>query len=140
MNPLLGKLVFILALTVLFIVYFGYPSFERYRAQHTLISESKVQFKTKEPPAITIETVIRKDSGTEYSWKGNSEVNFKYDEVIETFCYKSGDMNATIKCIDDKTFRVAEVVEQAMCGDEDLNDPEFWSEDLSYFFLENFLH
>ena len=54
MSLILGKLIFIGILAIFFSVYFGYPSLVRYRAQETLISETKVKFKTNEPPAITI--------------------------------------------------------------------------------------
>ena len=112
----------------LFFLYFGYPSFHRYLAQNTLSTERKMKFKSNEPPAITIQTWI---TGSDIPWKGKHE-EISYTDIFKNFCNKSEVMNDTLSCINDKTFHVTEVVEQAQCRGDDLHDPGFWDEDLSY--------
>ena len=57
-----------------------------------------------------------------------------FDKIVESFCNKSENMNDTLKCIDDKTFKLSEMVKNTQDDSVNLNDPDFWSQDISCFF------
>ena len=91
-----------------------------------------------DPPAITISTRI---SGSDIRWKGeHKDIDTSYStDIIKTVCNNVGDMNATLSCINDKTFNLTEVVEKAQCRNENLKDLGFWDEDLSYAYFGKLL-
>ena len=72
MKFLTGRLIFIIILAITFLVFFGYPSLLDYESNKTLISEAKVRFKVKEPPAITIGVMTKKDDVMKHGWKDDS--------------------------------------------------------------------
>ena len=96
------KLIFISILVIIFSVYFGYPSFDKYSAMKTMIVETKVNFKASNPPAISISAVQPSNNGYSHGWK----VDFEYTrKTLETVCNKSKNINETLSCIEDKTFK-----------------------------------
>ena len=54
MFTLLARLLFISTLFTIFILFFGYPSYIKYRNKETLISEKMVPYNWDTPPAITV--------------------------------------------------------------------------------------
>ena len=124
MYILVGKVIFISILATFFLKYFGYPSLVKYYAQQTIMIEENVKFKTNDPPAITIATM---QLNIEHGWKDDSDL-YDIDMIVETFCNKSENIN---DCINDKTFKLSEVVEKAQNG---YDSSDFWSEDISNFY------
>ena len=133
MKFLTGRLIFIIILAIIFLVFFGYPSLLDYESYKTLISEAKVRFKVKEPPAITIAVMTKKDDVMKHGWKDDSFEGESYENVIGIFCNTSESLNKTLRCINDKTYDLADIVENAQSGDHKPNGHLFWNEDISHF-------
>ena len=125
MFSVVGKLVFITTLGTIFLIYFGHPSYLKYKKNQTLISETKVDFNRNKPPAITV-----------LAWRKQKEVGWKEKSNLTENCDVSQDFKDIIECIDNKTFNLSEILEQATSGDEsktDITNASFWTEDLSNF-------
>ena len=94
-------------------------------------SETKVKYDWDKPPAITIATWKTK---LETGWKKA----FRRGENLKTNCETTQDFDTMVACIDDKTFQLSEVLEEAISGDEterNITNATLWSEDLSNFDL-----
>ena len=56
-------------------------------------------------------------------------MDFEYTKKnLETVCNKSKNINETLSCIKDKTFKFPNAIEQVKSGDMDLKDPTLWIE------------
>ena len=128
------KVVFITLLVVIFSVYFGYPSFDKYSAKKTMIVETTVKFKASSPPAISISAVQPSNKSYSRGWKVD---NLNGCNIIARVCNKSENITHTLSCIDDNTFKFPEVIEQVKNGDKDLKDPALWNRDIYHFFYGN---
>ena len=132
MNFLSGKLIFIIILAIIFLTFFGHPSLKNYQANETLISEKKVQFKPGDSPAITI--AVREEKGGHHGWKAGHQSDNVFIDMIGHFCSKFTSFNETVQCINDKTYNLSEVVENAETGMTTLNGPSSWNTDIFFFF------
>ena len=124
-----GKTLFIAALFIIFVIFFGQPSYLKFKEEKTLISEAKVLYNWKNPPAITILTwKMHQNKG----WKNVSSPH----NLLGTNCPGLGELNQTVACIDRQTFNLSEVLEEAHSADEsgkNISSSKFWSEDFSNF-------
>ena len=129
------KLVFISILAIIFVMFFGLPSLRIYRTNNTLISEKKVKFMERDVPAITI-AAAEKNSGENapHGWREDLKENGLRD-MTGQFCNKSLDFNETIKCMDEKTFSLSEVVEDVTSLETSLMGEEFWRSDFFNFYF-----
>ena len=93
-----SKLIFITILLVIFIVFFGHPSYMKYRANKTIIIESKIKYKSENPPAITI-AALQPSSYWSVGWKGNSSSVNLSGEIVQSVCDNSQHYNKTFNCI-----------------------------------------
>ena len=123
-------------LVVIYFGYFGYPSFDKYSAKKTMIIESKVKFKACYPPAISISAVRPSNNSFSHGWKVDFENKGKNIEVV---CNTSKNINETLLCIENKTFKFSESIEQAMIGETDLKDPALWNRDIFHLYYGNTL-
>ena len=100
-----------------------------------MIVEEKIKFKSNDPPAITISAarISKTSSDWAYGWKVDADGMNLPGEIIETVCNKSGDINDTLACIENKTFKFSEVFENVSNGVIELNKPELWNTDIFYF-------
>ena len=94
-----------------------------------MISEAKVFYDWRNPPAITILT-----------WKNHVHKGWKNDSapqnLLGTNCPGHEELNQTVNCIDRQTFNFSEVLEEAHSGDEsrrNISTSQFWREDFSNF-------
>ena len=135
MYLLVGKPIFIFTLGIIFLIYFGYPSYINYLAQETLISESYVKFKTENPPAITIAVTKRTNYGLRHGWKDDSNNLFLYNGTMKTFCNSSYDFRESLQCIKDKTYKSSDVINEFESKQENLNVPSLWTENISNLYF-----
>ena len=124
------KLVFISTLATVFFTFFGLPSYEKYQKNQTFISEKKVKFDLTKPPALTFFT---SRSSFFKGWKENLDEKWNN---LENVCNTSEDFMHVVKCINEKTFKLTDIVENATSGDKtkkDIKDSKFWTEGLNVF-------
>ena len=122
-----ARLVFMTTLFTIFILFFGYPSYIKYRNKETLISEKMVPYNWETPPAIT---VVAWRTNIEKGWRVDS-----YNQSLRKSCSNEFEnFSKLIECIDRKTFNLSEIVEQVTYG-EDSSINLSWSEDLDNFDL-----
>ena len=94
------KLIFVATLAVIFLTFFGPPSYVKYQRKNTVSTESKVRYDPKKPPAITIFAW----SGVIFNgWKNASYVTYSLNS--ENFCNSSETFDNFVQCINDKTFK-----------------------------------
>ena len=127
------KLIFVVILLVLFVKFFGYPSYIKYSARKTLIVEEKVQFRSESPPAITISAGRRSEGSFSHGWKVDSSIYLPAGNIMETVCNKFDNINDTLACIEEKTFNFSDIIENANSGNIELNKAELWKREISYF-------
>ena len=104
-----SKLIFVTIILVIFVVFFGHPSYLKYRANKTIIIESKIRYKSENPPAITI-AALQPSSYWSTGWKGNSSFSYLFGETIQSVCDNLQDYNKTFNCIEEKSFKFSEVI------------------------------
>ena len=84
-----------------------------------------MDFNRNKPPAITV-----------LAWRKQKEAGWKEKYNLTENCDVSQDFKDIIECIDNKTFNLSEILEQATSGDEgktDITNTSFWRDDLSSF-------
>ena len=121
------KLIFITFLAVIFILFFGYPSFIKYQKKATVFTETKVTHDLNNPPVITV-----------FAWRGvilNGWKNGTYINSINSkdLCNASDTFETIVKCINDKTFKYDEIIQQATNGKNNITKESFWTEEISSF-------
>ena len=89
------RVVFITILFSIFLIYFGHPSYVKYNARRTLITETNVAFDTKKPPAITI---LARQPNIKHGWKNKSQRSVPFDGSFTTFCGKSRSYEDAVRC------------------------------------------
>ena len=126
----IGRFFFISSLLVVFIKFFGHPSYVKYRRNETLISASKVTYNWKIPPAITISTWRK------YFEKG-WEKDVYYHNLKEN-CAPFENYNKLVNCINEQTFDFSKILKGAINGDDsrsNITNTSFWREDFNNFNL-----
>ena len=127
MITMLVRLLFISTLFTIFILFFGYPSFIKYRKKETLISEKVVPYNWETPPAITV-----------IAWRKHIEKGWRVDsnnQSLKNSCTNEfKKFSKLVECIDKQTFNLSEIVNQVHYG-EDLINHLPWTEDLGNFDL-----
>ena len=102
-------------------------------ANHTLVTEKKEMFKVGDVPAITIAAAVENNGeNAPGGWRGASTGSGVSDKIGQ-FCNESSGFNDTVECIDEKTFFLQEVVENATSNGATLTGPEFWRSDFFLF-------
>ena len=102
-------------------------------ANHTLVTEKKEMFKVGDVPAITIAAAVETNGeNAPGGWRGASTGSGVSDKIGQ-FCNESSGFNDTVECIDEKTFFLPEVVENATSNGATLTGPEFWRSDFFLF-------
>jgi hypothetical protein len=127
-----ARLLLILTLLVVFIKFFGHPSYVKFKSHETLISETKVPYNWNVPPAITVS-----------AWRKNPEKGWKNDTLdgnMKHHCEIDKNVSKLYSCIDRNTFNLSQVLETKPIeiGDESrsrFTNASLWSEDLSNFDL-----
>ena len=77
--------------------------------------------------------MTKKDDVMKHGWKDDSFEGESYENVIGIFCNKSESLNETLRCINDKTYDLADIVENAQSGEHKPNGHLFWNPDISHF-------
>ena len=73
-------------------------------------------------------------TGWKHGWKDDSEDYVPLEKIVKTFCNKSENINDTLKCINDKTFNLSEVVMNTQIGHVNLTGQDLWRQDISLFY------
>ena len=102
---LTGKGVYISILACIFLGYFGYPSYVKYKNHDTVFTETRVKFDPQKPVGITI-----------YAWRKTLFNGWKDKEgFIEGFinlCNESSDFKIIFQCINNGTFKHDDIIEK----------------------------
>ena len=126
------RVVFITILFAIFVKYFGYPSYVKYNARETMIVETNVVFDTKKPPAITI---LARQVNVKHGWKNVSQRYIPRSGAFKTFCGKSRTYEDAVRCINESTYDLFEMVNKATNGrNKNLSNDNFWTGDMSTFY------
>ena len=121
------KLIFIIFLAVIFIIFFGYPSYVKNRKNATVFTETKVTLDPNKSPAITI-----------LAWRGflfNGWKNYAYWTSINSkdLCNASDTFATFVKCINDKTFKHSDIILRTTNGNNNMTNETSWTEEISLF-------
>ena len=119
------RLVFTGILAVLFVLYFGFPSYTKFMDGDTMITEERVKFNPVNPPAIT---VVAWTTELMEGWKDGPEDALQ----LKDFCNTSASYSDIVQCVNHKTFNISDIVEMATFGiDGNVTNSKYWTEDLS---------
>jgi hypothetical protein len=111
--------------SLIFFLYFGYPTFSKFMDGETLITEEKVMFNPAKPPAITLV------AWTTELMKGWKDVPMNASD-LEGFCNTSASYSEIVQCVNNKTFDLSDMVEMAKFRhDGNVTHSKYWTEDLS---------
>ena len=114
------KLVFIFCLFLIFLKYFGYPSYRRFHKKDTVFSENQVPVDNTRPLMVTICTWKYKPLE---GWK---EQNNGYTDFRE-ICNSTDDYENMIGCITNKTFKNEDIIRRSArrngCYKQNFLDP-----------------
>ena len=122
------KVIFIATLATFFTKYFGYPSYQKYLKNQTLISETTVAYDYQKPPSLEI-LVSRSKYFNGWNQEG-AWVN------LSTLCNTSENYQKVAGCMEEKAFKLNDFLIDAKSGDEsntDITDPSYWNEGIGYF-------
>ena len=101
---LAGKGVFILTLAGIFLGYFGYPSYVKYKKHDTVLTETRVEVDPLRQVGITIfawqNTIFN-------GWKNNYGV-FN----LKRLCNESTDFDRVVQCINNGTYKHNDIIEK----------------------------
>ena len=142
------KIAFSLLLFILFIFFFGFPSWEKFQAKEVMSNKRKVNPTESITPAVTICALDKK---TRQGWKysnvkkgmgnGKNEGNKKDDITLSKYkldilSYHCEGNELLTDCINNETFNLTETVKNANMGDyQDIFNTTYWIDELSYFGL-----
>ena len=123
------KLIFVTTLAIIFLKFFGHPSYIKYQKEGTVFTETKVRNDQTKPPAITIFTW----SGVIFNgWKNASYVTYSLNS--ENFCNVSDTFDKFVWCINEKTFKRDDVILWANDGNNNILNESFWAEEITTFY------
>ena len=128
-NSLWLKVFLQIALLVIFLVFFGFPSIEKYQKKETITVSSEKFTNGIEPPALTILGIQNSGLGWKTPQDGLDTRNlFKFDEHCARL-----NMTTIEDCIEKDTFDLADVVKGAKYGLSNINDSSsfFWTQDFT---------
>ena len=133
------KLVFISCLFLIFLKYFGYPSYRRYHKKDTVFSENQVSVDHTKPLMVTI-----------YAWKDKALEGWKelpngYTNLREIYNSTDGH-ESLIECITNKTYKHEDIISRSTTGDShfhfheeiDVTNMTSWTQGITTFKLGMF--
>ena len=125
----------VLLLLVLLLKYFGFSSWERYCDEKTVVTSAKKDFGEIRAPTVTVCSYNPK---SQLGYKDNSlhKSNFPTNEIVGEIC-KGLQGEDIIQCLEEKTYNLSTVVEQASKGPygstpQLLTDSTYWHPEFSY--------
>ena len=124
-KKLVSKLFIQGILLIIFLIYFGLPSFKRYQEKKVL--KASLIKSTEGVPAPAI-TVCARDPGTFTGWKSNHSNAVKGD-FVKHYCEE----NIT-NCIETNTYSMNEIIDTVERGCETgefITDKQFWIDDFT---------
>ena len=114
---------------VIFIVFFGYPSYVKFQKKATVFTETKVTLDPNKSPAITIFA----SRGTLFNgWK-----NEMYMTSVSSLCNASATFAKFVKCINDKTFEHGDIILFHTNGHNIITNETSWTKEISFLRLVN---
>ena len=118
-------------LLYVFLIYFGHPAWEKYKAKGTLISEKSITNDFKSPPAITI---CPKKRSTKFGWKADVSVEGIF--VTPLLKEKCLAMNLTdiTECVNKMGYSFGKsIISVRTQRNITLGQPALWREDIVNF-------
>ena len=108
------RLVFISTLFLIFLLYFGCPSYRRFNKKDTVFSENQVSVDHARPVMITI-----------FAWKGISFNGWKDQTVgyenLTGICNSTDEYDKMIECIINKTYEHEDIISKCTTGEDDID-------------------
>ena len=122
--------VIFLLLFILFAVLFGAPSLQKYLTKDTFTVDTKVEFDTTNPPAVTIcATNPRQGNG----WKPPLTVEELF-HGLDVYCNYSNDTLDALECLKRNTYGLNETIDKAdIYLKKDLLLSSYWDTDITSF-------
>ena len=108
------KIIFQIVLFVIFLAFFGFPSYEKYLRKETVTISTEELTNGFEPPALTISAVNKRGIG----WKRGSDTFASFH--FEEHCSSIG-ISSLKECIELDTYNLTDIVKGAKFG-SDNND------------------
>ena len=130
---------FHLALFLLFLVFFGIPSIEKYLAKETIFTFSEEETGGIEPPAVTFVALKASGSNAVVGWKTSHDIkNYQKFSMVD-HC-ENISLTDLETCVSNDTFGLDEFLKEANLGFLDDRTglsaaSSLWSEDLAATFL-----
>ena len=122
----IAKTCFLVTLSTIFLFLFGIPAFKTYNKRATITTGTMRPFEQTDHPAITImpyQHLIME------GWKDVPEGSKSWSQV----CNISQSFHNVSTCINEKNFKVSEVIEKTASNAEKIIGPESWKEELTRF-------
>jgi hypothetical protein len=121
-----------LVLLMIFFLYFGLPSVQRFQAREVMVVTSKRATGGIPAPAIT---VMPRNPQTNLGWKSSS-LNFTYPNLLQAFCGDTTSWNTGIDdCIKENTYNRTDAFKDVLLGlatrKSLLKDDDLWTEDVT---------
>ena len=132
---LLVKCLFQVILLVLLLKYFGFSSWERYHDEKTVVTSAEKDMGEIPAPTVTV-CVLNQKSLLGYKNNSLHVMNFPTYEIVGEIC-KGLQGEDIVLCLEEKTYNLATVVEQAAKGQysstpQHLTDTTYWHPEFSY--------
>ena len=132
------RLVFISSLFLIFLLYFGYPSYRRFNKKDTVFIENQVPVDHTKPVMISI-----------YAWKGISFNGWKDQPIgyqnLTGICNSTDEYDKMIGCIIDRTYEHKDIISDCTTGesgefkeDIDVESKPTWMQGITKFSFGRF--
>ena len=102
-NERISKIIFPILLSVLFLHFFGIPAVKKFLRKSTFFNKEKRE-NDFHFPAVT----VCRHNDVESGWKKSKRQS--YYDVLEDECYKPKTLDDLLKCINEKTYALEEIV------------------------------
>ena len=119
---------FVLFLSIAFVMLFGLPSLQKFFANNTIIIETTKEYGEEDQPAITFCSFQNA-----FGWKETGNLS-QSNTVFQTICNSSSNAEEAYECINKSTFSLSESLLNTVDSNFNVLNESHWSKDITFFF------